>query len=270
MRCLSTNFLNWWRSFFNKGKYLSPVPDKYPDDPRLKQTVPNGGPSSEEDTQDSFAIIYGASNNAGKSFALYLMEKGFNLILIERDAESLQELEDSLKFKSQKDTKIIKIVLNKYDQDSVSRAVSEYVTYPVKIFVNCRSTKKAGLDDSSNSDFDKRIDEIQKLNTSNSAVSKGKIKEIIKQEEQINGFHLVTRAEIHFTGKENMEGFVALVNMFIRTMLLTTYNPCIINVDNEDHAMKSAEMREGLLFYRATLDFKNSFTKLMGSKNKNL
>ena len=100
MRCMSSSFIVWWRSWFNKGKYLSPVPDKYPDDPRLKQSiVPNGGPRAEEDTQDSFAIIYGASNNAGKAFALYLMERGFNLILIERDAESLQDLEDNLKIK---------------------------------------------------------------------------------------------------------------------------------------------------------------------------
>ena len=148
--------------------------------------------------------------------------------------------------------------------------MSEYITYPVKIFVNCRSTKKAGLDESQDNEFENRKEEIQRLNTSSRSISGKKIKELIKQEEQVTGFHLVTRAEIHFTGKENMEGFVALVNMFMRTMLLTTYNPCIINVDNEDYSMKNAEMKEGLLFYRATLEFKKSFTRLMGSKSSNL
>ena len=47
------------------------------------------------------------------------------------------------------------------------------------------------------------------------------IQKIIEEEDQITNFEVSTRAEVHFTGKENIEGYVALVNMFLRTMLST-------------------------------------------------
>ena len=39
---------------------------------------------------------------------------------------------------------ILQAVLNKFDQDSLNKAVGDYVTLPVKIFVNCKSSKKSG------------------------------------------------------------------------------------------------------------------------------
>ena len=56
---------------------------------------PNAGPASESDQMDvkAYAVIYGCNNKAGKAYSYYLMEKGFNLILIERDIESIQALE---------------------------------------------------------------------------------------------------------------------------------------------------------------------------------
>jgi len=38
---------------------------------------------------------------------------------------------------------IIRIVLSKFDKDSINWAVCKYSTYPVKIFVNCKTSKKA-------------------------------------------------------------------------------------------------------------------------------
>ena len=58
--------------------------------------------------------------------------------------------------------------------------------------------------------------------------------ELIKAKEEIENFEISTRAEIHFSGQENVEGFASLVNMFLRTMLMTSKNPCLINVDNVD------------------------------------
>jgi len=37
---------------------------------------------------------------------------------------------------------IIRSVLNRFDQDSINKAVGEYSTFPVKIFVNCKSSKR--------------------------------------------------------------------------------------------------------------------------------
>jgi len=72
---------------------LSPISDKFPDDPRLREQnaarEPHSGPGNAPSNQRSYAVIYGASNKAGKAFAFYLMQKGFNLILIERDGDSI-------------------------------------------------------------------------------------------------------------------------------------------------------------------------------------
>ena len=71
------------------------------------------------------------------------MERGFNLILIERDGDSIQNLEAQLReLLPDKNPHIIKIVLNKFDQDSISHAVGDTSTCPVKIFVNCKTSKK--------------------------------------------------------------------------------------------------------------------------------
>lgn len=78
------------------------------------------------------------------SFAYYLMSKGFNLILIERDSDSIKNLAIKLKqlLPQNNNSIIIQVVLNNFDQDSLNKAVADYVTLPVKIFVNCKSSKK--------------------------------------------------------------------------------------------------------------------------------
>lgn len=77
---------------------------------------PNSGPAQGEINTKSYAVIYGASNKAGKTFAYYLMSKGFNLILIERDGDSIQALEEQLrKMLPERNPIIVRIVLNKFD-----------------------------------------------------------------------------------------------------------------------------------------------------------
>ena len=108
------------KSFWNAKKYLQPNSDKYPAAAQetLNRGAPSSGPGIRED-QKSYAIIYGASNKAGKLFAYYLMSKGFNLILIERDSEAINSLEDQLRKALPDKTPIImKVVLNKFDQVS--------------------------------------------------------------------------------------------------------------------------------------------------------
>jgi len=54
---------------------------------------PDSGPGGNDIDVKAYAVIYGCNNKAGKAFSYFLMEKGFNLILIERDLESIQALE---------------------------------------------------------------------------------------------------------------------------------------------------------------------------------
>jgi short-subunit dehydrogenase len=66
------------RSFFNASKYLK---------------------SESSDTKQHnryYAVINGIANRAGKAYAKYLAYKGFNLILIERDDQPLNDLENEL------------------------------------------------------------------------------------------------------------------------------------------------------------------------------
>lgn len=71
------------------------------------------------------------------------MSKGFNLILIERDSESIKNLACKLRqMLPQMKVVILQAVLSTFDQDSLLKAVGDYVTLPVKIFVNCKSSKK--------------------------------------------------------------------------------------------------------------------------------
>lgn len=43
------------------------------------------------------AVIYGATTTVGKLYALFLARKGFNLILVERDSQQLNQLESLIK-----------------------------------------------------------------------------------------------------------------------------------------------------------------------------
>lgn len=101
-------------------------------------------------------------------------------------------------------------------------------------------------------------------------VNESQIREIIENDDEISNFEISTRAEVHYTGKENIEGYASLVNMFLRSMLMTSKSPCLINVDNYDGHFKNLKMEDGQIFYHATLDFKDKFTELLSKKIKNL
>ncbi len=61
------------------------------------------------------ALIYGASTTVGKLYAHYLANRGFNLILIERDMNQLNLLEANLNTELLNRIKITKIVIDKFD-----------------------------------------------------------------------------------------------------------------------------------------------------------
>ena len=108
----------------------------------------------------------------------------------------------------------------------------------------------------------------QSLLTNDSSY-KAKVNSILN-EDDIENLVVATRSEIHYAGKENIEGFAALVSMFIRSMLITSNESCLVNVDNVEDNLQKLKMEDGQLFYYATLEFKDSFTTLLDEKIKNL
>lgn len=75
----------------------------------------------------------------------------------------------------------------------------------------------------------------------------------------------ITREEIFFTGKENIEGFVSLLSYFLPSMVSKEVDhPALINIDNWDWEKEVAEGDEaqaGNLFFESVMSFKDTFTK---------
>jgi len=57
----------------------------------------------------------------------------------------------------------------------------------------------------------------------------------------------ITREEVFFSGKENIEGFVCLLSQMLVSMVRSE-NPALINVDNHDFD-ESEELKDGQLYF---------------------
>jgi hypothetical protein len=80
---------------------------------------------------------------------------------------------------------------------------------------------------------------------------------------------ICTREEIQFGGKENIEGYACLVNVFIRQLSVPFDHVALINVDNHDEEFESThtqEFRQGQIYFQSTLKFQNAFTTLVGKQ----
>ena len=84
--------MTWFYGMFNAAQYLNPLSEKLQDylqDQQKQQRVPNSGPEKVNENVHSYAVVYGCNNKAGKAYSYFLMSKGFNLLLIERDIDSI-------------------------------------------------------------------------------------------------------------------------------------------------------------------------------------
>ena len=75
----------------------------------------------------------------------------------------------------------------------------------------------------------------------------------------------VTREEIFFTSKENVEGFVSLLSYFLPQMVSKEVDhPALINMDNQDwdddDVDDDRKVIAGQLFYQSLVSFKDTFT----------
>ena len=101
-RNIKKNIMTYFKSMNNATKYLNA--------------------SSSKSTPYS-AVIYGAGTKAGRIYAHYLAQKGFNLILVERDQHSLNNLQQNVKFDLANEPLITTIVLDKFDMDTFNKTV---------------------------------------------------------------------------------------------------------------------------------------------------
>ena len=98
-------------------------------------------------------MVYGASTKVGKAYAHFLAKQGFNLILVERDMEILNHLEVNLIADMLNPPKVTKIVLDRFDQDTLNKALvgplkaANQANSPVKLFVNCKNSRRKVLSD---------------------------------------------------------------------------------------------------------------------------
>jgi hypothetical protein len=225
-------FSTYIRSLFNAKKYLNP------ESPIASHRFGTSDqPASQTETPKAYALIYGVSNRAGGTFATYLAHKGFNLILIERDMQPLNDLESTIKEKfalnKARPPIIHKVVLNKFDQESLSARLSAVKDLPVKIVVNCKNSKR------------KNIKQAKKPKAGEEPMGEDDYDQYAAAES------LLSKEEVYFTGKENIEGYACLINVFIRQLSVSFDNVAVINIDNYDHKIDTQQggVKQGQLFF---------------------
>ena len=70
----------------------------------------------------------------------------------------------------------------------------------------------------------------------------------------------ITKEEVFFTSKENIDGFVCILSYFLTQMVSTEVDhPCLINIDNHCPA-RDDKAEQGQLFFNSLLHFKDAFT----------
>lgn len=194
---------------------------------------------------------------------MYLAQKGFHLILIERQKSVLDELKDQLLqlLPSERTPYIKCAVLERFDQEYINDVMGEYSREPVKIFVNCKALrvdeKKGGVFSPPSGSAGRMVEE-----------SRDSMRDPrVLDEITLSKYEVATRAEVQYTVRENIEGYVTLVNIFLPSMCTTAANPCLINV--EDYESLSSNPTDSL-FYSSTVAFNEQFTNLLGKKHPNV
>lgn len=103
----------------------------------------------------------------------------------------------------------------------------------MKIFVNCVNSKRK---------TDKRGDNRGANSVEGSQTG------LHESTFDINYSTILTREEVYYTGKENIEGYACLINFFMKSLACSSDYPALINVDN-DEDFNENKMKEGQLFF---------------------
>ncbi|CDW73879.1 UNKNOWN [Stylonychia lemnae] len=202
-----------------------------------------------------YAVIYGTSNRAGRSFAKYLAGKGFNLILIDRDIEVLMNFEKELKSEfEERKIQICSIELNKFDVDQLRAKLLPLKDLPVKLFVNCKNTKKNAV-------------KHQERDNDPLAINSGNVNQSLMEVQ--TGEELISKEEVYFSTRENIDGYSALASVFLYQMRRDSVNPAVINVDS-DEKINLSKLKRGQLLFLSTLQYQDTFTTLLSRQYKDV
>lgn len=76
---------------------------------------------------------------------------------------------------------------------------------------------------------------------------------------------MCSKTEVQHAIAENIQGYVTLVNVFMRSMCLTSKHPCVINVEDTEHSLNSmiddvANGKYVNILYQSTISFNEQFT----------
>ena len=209
------------------------------------------------------AVVYGASTTVGKLYSLYLARKGFNLILVERDLQQLNLLESTIRKDTSTQVRVVKVAIDKFDQDSLWKAFGgnrevkmHQAVSPVKIFVNCKNSKRKATPV-----------EVERMQLSDSMMGESLLMDEsagLADDQRIALKQLwqpaITKEEVFFTSKENIDGFVCILSYFLTQMVSPEVDhPCLINIDNHCPA-RDEKAEQGQLFFNSLLHFKDAFT----------
>mmetsp|Transcript_5264 Transcript_5264/g.3986 ORF Transcript_5264/g.3986 Transcript_5264/m.3986 type:complete len:158 (+) Transcript_5264:436-909(+) len=129
------------------------------------------------------------------------------------------------------------VEMAKFDQDFLKQILDPLKDLPVKVFVNCMNSKR----------------------------SKGQLKAgngAGNEEGLMESQYVVEREEIYYLAKENIEGFVSLVNFFSNQMRQVE-NASLINVDNKIEPQFVPTLQDGHLVYKSSIMFQDTFTSLI-------
>ena len=194
------------------------------------------------------------------------------MILIERNMQQLTEVKEQLQglLPQERSPIIVCAALERFDQEYINDEMGKYSREPVKIFVNCKAVRVEQKAHRSG-DVSPVMGSRSPLNH-NSPMRIEESRDSMRDPRMIDDIHLskyevASRTEMQYTVRENIEGYVTLVNIFLPSMCTTSKNPCLINVEDvETNLIDPTES----LFYSSTVAFNERFTELLSKKHSSL
>ena len=144
-------------------------------------------------------------------------------------------MQQNIKFELSSEPIITSVVLTKYDMTSFQKQLvsklKAHKNSPIKLFINCKNARRKAVSDAVHhktqlQNLQDSIDQSLMLDES-----------VLNEDDKYTLKKLwepdITREEIFFTGKENIEGFLSLLAYFLPQMVSREVDhPALINIDN--------------------------------------
>jgi hypothetical protein len=105
----------------------------------------------------------------------------------------------------------------------MNKALHGLKDLPIKLFINCKNSKRK--DDKKAKVNANHIDHMNNVN--------GRMDDD-HYDSANTKCDIISREEVYFTGKENIEGYACLVNVFLKQLMNSSPNSAIINIDNAE------------------------------------